>query len=68
MQQINQTVLGEYPLYFFLPSVEFISNYHVHLFFNIYLFIWLEPVLITACKIFSTSMWTLSFGMWDLFP
>ena len=36
MQQSNQTVLGEYPLYFFLPSVEFISNYNVHLFFYIY--------------------------------
>ena len=40
MQQINQTVLGEYPLYFFLPSVKFISNYNVHLFF-LYLFIYL---------------------------
>ena len=68
MQQINQTVLGEYPLYFFLPSVKFISNYNVHLFFYIYLFIWLEQVLITSCKIFSAGMWTLSFGMWDLFP
>ena len=31
-------------------------NYNVHLFFNIYLFIWLEQVLITSCTIFSTGM------------
>ena len=32
-----------------------------------YLFIWLHQVLIVARGIFSCSVWTLSYGMWDLF-
>ena len=32
------------------------------------IFIWLHRVLVSACKIFSCCMWTLSCGMWDLVP
>ena len=32
-----------------------------------YLFIWLHQVLIVARGIFSCSVWTLSYGVWDLF-
>ena len=34
----------------------------------IYLFIWLQQVLVVACGIFSCSLQTLSCGMWDLVP
>ena len=37
-------------------------------FFFKYVFIWLHQVLVEACKIFSCSMWTLSWGMWYLVP
>ena len=37
---------------------------------NVYLFIWLLPSLVAACKIFylSFGMQTLSWGLWDLVP
>ena len=33
-----------------------------------YLFIWLCPVLVGACGVFSCGMQTLSCGLWDLVP
>ena len=36
--------------------------------FKKYLFIWLQQVLIAACRIFSCGMQTLSCDMWDLVP
>ena len=33
-----------------------------------YLFIWLHQVLFATCGIFSSSMWTLSWDIWDLGP
>ena len=35
---------------------------------KIYLFTWLNWVLVTACRIFSCSMRTLNCNMWDLVP
>ena len=35
---------------------------------KIYVFTWLFWVLVAACRIFSHSMLTLSWGMWDLVP
>ena len=35
---------------------------------NIYLFIWLFQALVVAPRIFSCSMQTFSFGVWDLVP
>ena len=48
---------------------EDISTYRqTQISFNNYLFIWLCWVLVTACRVFSCSMWTLSCIMWDLIP
>ena len=45
----------------------FLSSSSPFFFFQ-YLFIWLCLVLVAACVIFSRSMQTLSWGMWDLVP
>ena len=39
-----------------------------HLLKKFYSFTWLYWVLVAACRIFSCSMLTLSWGMWDLVP
>ena len=59
----------------FNPASMETLSFFLFFFLNIYLFIWLRPVLvaargifIAACGIFSCSMQTLSCGMWDLVP
>ena len=35
---------------------------------NLFYFIWLRWVLVAALRVFSCSLWTLSYSMWDLVP